>query len=113
MTADTQTVTIDLEPMAQPRLHDTLAVIHLGEQPMDVGDQIPIDIIEMGGDDRTEEQTAESGDRIDGQDQVPERHPASWCDGTRVPHLQLGQQHLVRLLVIDPRLDQRAEQIVQ
>ena len=45
-----------------------------------------------------EQQPAEAGRRGDGQVRAPERHPPRRRDGPRVEHLQLGQDHRLRLL---------------
>ena len=60
---------------------------------MDIGDKVVVDVVEMMRDDRTEQQSAETGSRVDRQDQFAERNTPRRGDRARVPHLQLGQQH--------------------
>jgi hypothetical protein len=65
-------MTVYLIPMLQPRLHDTLAATHLIEEPMHVGNELLVDVGEVGRDDGSEQQPAEPGCGIDWQDEVAE-----------------------------------------
>jgi hypothetical protein len=66
MDADCEAVTVDLISMQQPRLHHALAATDLVEQPMHVGDEIIVDVGEMGSDHGSEQQPTETGRRIHG-----------------------------------------------
>ena len=88
-----ETVAVDLEAVAQPRLHDADVAVDLVDQPVDVGDEVLGDVADVAGDDGTEQQPAEAGRRIDGEHEVAEREPPRRRQRPRVPHLQLGQQH--------------------
>ncbi len=67
---------VDLEAMAQPGLHDALAPLDLVDEPMEVGEQVRVEVVEVGGDDGAEQDAAEAGRRLDRQDAVAERDPA-------------------------------------
>ena len=88
-----QPVSIDLEPMAEPRLDDPVPGLHLVDQTVHVGDVIVVDTIEVLSDDRAEHQTAETWRRVDRQDHVSERDPSCWLNRTTVEDLQFGQEH--------------------
>ena len=86
-------VTVDLEPVSQARLHDPVAALDLVDQAVHVGKQLVVDAVDVIGDDGTEQQPAEAGRRVDGEDQVTERQaPGRYCRA-RVPDLELGEQH--------------------
>src|SRR5262245_52351729 len=70
MTAEGESVAIDLIAVAQPRLNDPVAAVDLQQETMHIRDEILIDLAEVMGDDRAEEQTTEPGGGIDRQDQV-------------------------------------------
>ena len=93
MHADREPVTVDLIPMLQPRLHDTLAATDLIEEAMHVGNEFVVDIGKMSSDYSAEQQPAEPGSRIDRQDKVAEGDASRRRDGARMPDFQLGQQH--------------------
>ena len=73
MHADGETMPIDLIAMQQARLDDPFAATDLIEQPMDIGDQILVDVGQMRGDHRAEQQPAETRRRIDRQHEMAER----------------------------------------
>ena len=88
-----QPVTVDLEPVAQPRLHDSLAALDLVDQPHHVGHQIGVDAGEVLGDDGAQQQPTEPGRRVDRQHQVAERDPTGRHRRPGVEDLELGEQH--------------------
>ena len=61
---------------------------------MDVGDEIVVDAIEMSGHHRPEQQSAETGRRIDRQHHVPKSDTARRLGRPGVVDLELGEQHL-------------------
>ena len=112
MTADGETVTVDLETMPQPRLDDALAALDLADQAVDVGDEIVVDAGQVGRHDRAEQQAAEARRRVDRQHHVPERDAARRHCGTGVPDLELSEQHRAVARSLgrsDVRPDDRAE----
>ena len=80
-----EAVAVDLEAVAQPRLDDPLPRLDLADQAMDVGNEVLVDLVDVGGDDGAEEQAAEAGRRVGGQDEVAEgdtrsrRQPRGGC----------------------------------
>lgn len=88
-----QAVTIDLEPVSQARPDDGAAAYHLVQQAGGVELVVTRHLTDVGGDHRSQEQPAEARQRVDRQDQVPERQAAGGRGGLGVPDLQLGQQH--------------------
>ena len=70
-----EAVAVDLEAVAQPRLHDALVPVDLVDQPVDVGDELVGDVADVAGDDGAEQQPAEAGRRVDGQHEVAEGEP--------------------------------------
>ena len=89
-----EAVAVDLVAVQQARLHDALAAADLVEQAVDVGDEVVVDVGQVLGDHRAEQQPAEAGQRIDREHEVTERDTPGRRDRAGVPHLQLGQQHL-------------------
>ena len=85
-------VAVGLEAMAQPRLHDPLVTLHLGEQPVHVGHELGIDLGRVGRDDRREEHAAEARCGLRRQHERAERDAARRREGPRVPHLELGER---------------------
>ena len=63
--ADGEPVAVDLVAMLQARLDDALAAADLVQQPVHVGDELVVDVGQVGGDDRAEQQAAETRRRID------------------------------------------------
>ena len=86
-------VTVDLEPVSQARLHDSVAALDLVDQAVHVGMQLVVDAVDVTGDDGSEQQATEAGRRVDGEDEVAERQAPGGDGGARVPHLELGEQH--------------------
>ncbi len=91
-------VTVDLEPVPQARLHDPVAALDLVDQAVHVGMQLVVDAVDVTGDDGAEQQPAEAGRRVDGEDEVAERQAPGGHGRARVPHLELGEQHASRVL---------------
>lgn len=88
-----ETMAVDLVAVAKTWLRDPSTPVDLIEQPMDIGDQVGIDLGEMCSHDGTEQEPAKSGRRIGGQHEVTQRDPTRGCRGARVPHLELSEQH--------------------
>ena len=86
-------VTVDLEPVSQARLHDSVAALDLVDQAVHIGMQLVVDAVDVTGDDGAEQQPTEAGRRVDGEDEVAERQAPGRDGGSRVPHLELGEQH--------------------
>ncbi len=107
MHTDGETVAVDLVAMQQPWLYDALAAADLIEQPVHIGDEVAGDVGEMCSDHRAQQQAPEARRRIDRQHQVSQRDATRRRDRTRVPDLQLGQQHGVGPLHV------RSQQVVQ
>jgi hypothetical protein len=93
MVALGQTVTIHLEPVTQPWLDDAIASFDRGQEPMDVGDELVLDSIEILSNDRSEQEATEARSGIDGKHQVPECQSTRRLSGAGVPDLDLGEQH--------------------
>ncbi len=86
-------VAVDLEPVTQARLHDSVAALDLVDQAVHVGMQLVVDAVDVTGDDGAEQQPTEAGRRVDGEDEVAERQAPGRHGRARVPHLELGEQH--------------------
>ncbi len=86
-------VAVDLEPVTQARLHDSVAALDLVDQAVHIGMQLVVDAVDVTGDDGAEQQPTEAGRRIDGEDEVAERQAPGRHGRARVPHLELGEQH--------------------
>ena len=93
MRAPSEPVPVDLVAVAEPGLHDPLAAVDLVDETMDVGHEVVVDLVEVGGDDGAEQQAAEAGRRVRREHEVAERDPPGRRHRPRVPHLQLSQQH--------------------
>ena len=92
VSADRKTMPIDLESVPQTGLNDACTSFDLGDQPVDVGDQVVVDPVEMRSDDRPEQQSAEARRWVDWQDEVPKRNAPRRHRRARVPHLELGKE---------------------
>ena len=86
-------MTVDLESVPEPRLHDAVATLDRAEQAVDVGDQIVVDAVQVLGHDRAEQQPAETGRRVDWQHEMAECETPRGLGRPRVPDLDLCQQH--------------------
>ena len=84
---------VDLEAVAQARLDDAHVPVDLVDQPVHVGDEVVRHVADVAGDDRSEQQPAEPGRRVDGQHEVAQRHAPRRRQRPGVPHLDLRQQH--------------------
>src|SRR4051794_36638344 len=88
-----ETDLVGLEPVPEPGLHDADAALDLGDQPVEVVPLLFLEVAHAGGHDACQEDRAEAGRRIGGQPELTEGEAPSWCNGPRVPDLQLGEQH--------------------
>ena len=88
-----QAVAVDLEAVAQPRLHDALVAVDLVDQAVDVGHQLDGDVADVAGDDGAEQQPAEPRRRVDRQHEVAEGEAPRRRERPGVPHLELGEEH--------------------
>ncbi len=93
MTADGETVPIDLEAVPQSGLDDAFAALDLADQAVDVGDEFVVDAGQVRRDDRAEQQPAEARRRVDRQHHVAEGDAARRHGGPGVPDLELSEQH--------------------
>ena len=93
MPTHAESVAIDLIAMTQTGLHDSLAPRNLPEETMHVGNEIGVDVTEVSSDNGTEQQASEAGRRLDREHEVAERDTSSGSVRSRMPHLELGQQH--------------------
>jgi hypothetical protein len=89
----TEAVPIHLEPVAQSRLEDAPSCFDLVDQPVDVGDEIVVDVRDVTGDHRAQEQPSESGRGVDRQYEVAERQPSRGSQRAGVPQFEFGEQH--------------------
>ena len=101
-------VPVDLEAVAQARLHDAVALLDLADEPGDVAEQVVVDTADVVGDHGTEQEPAEAGRRIDRQHQVAERDPPGRHRRPGVEDLQLGQQHGHDAIPATTRVSERA-----
>ena len=88
-------VAVDLEPVTQARLHDSVAALDLVDQAVHIGMQLVVDAMDVTGDDGAEQQPAETRRGVDGKDEVAERQAPGRHGRARVPQLELGEQHAV------------------
>ena len=79
MRASRQTMTINLESVAQARLHHTIAVLHLTQQAMQIGNEIGIDGGQMTSDDGAKQQTTKPGRGLYGQHKIAKGDTAGRC----------------------------------
>jgi len=86
-------VSIHLKSVSQTGLDDSLTPLHLFDESMCVGKQVVIDIPDVSGNDRPEQQTSESGSRICGENHVAERDPSRRSQWSRMPYLQFSEEH--------------------
>ena len=93
MGAKSEPVTIDLQAVAEPRLHDTSALTNLGDQPVDIGHLIIVETTEVRSDDGAKQQATEAGRWIDWQHHVSEGNAACRHGWSRVEDLQFGEEH--------------------
>ena len=93
MAADRQTVTIHLEAVAESRLDDAFAALDLADETVDVGHEVVVDVGQVGGDDRAEEQAAEARCRVDRKHHVAEGDTARRHRRAGVPDLEFSEQH--------------------
>ena len=93
VTAAGQADVVDLEPVAEPGLGDAPARFQVGDEAAQLGEQVGVEVPDVGGHDAPEQEPAEPGRRIGGERRAAERHPPRRCDGPAVPDLELGQQH--------------------
>jgi hypothetical protein len=91
--ADRQTVTIDLEAVAESWLDDALAALDLADQTVDVGHEVVGDVGQVGGDDRAQEEAAEARCRVDREHHVPEGDAPRRHRRAGVPDLEFSEQH--------------------
>ena len=84
---------VDLETVTQAGLHDVVAAIDLIDQTMDVRPQVVVCRVHMGGNDRSEQQPAESRSGVGRQHQMAERDAPRRREWATVPHLEFRQQH--------------------
>ena len=70
-----QPVTINLISMSQARLHDTIGALDLLQQTMHVWGEIFINLGDVRSNHRSEQNPADSGCGLDGQDEVAESQP--------------------------------------
>jgi hypothetical protein len=63
-------MSIDLVPMTQARLGDSFAALDLIDQAVGVGDQIIVDVDRVPGHHGRQQQSAESGCGISGQNEM-------------------------------------------
>ena len=87
-----------LEAVAEPRLRDAHALLELEGEAVQVVEEVGVELLDVAGDDAAQQQPAEAGRRGGREVRPPERHPAGRRDRPRVEHLQLGQDHRLRLL---------------
>jgi len=79
MGASRQAMAIDLESVTQARLHHTIAVLHLTQQTMQVGDKISIDGSQMTSDHGAKQQTTKPRCRLYGQHKIAKSDTAGRC----------------------------------
>ena len=73
MEASRQTMSVDLETMAQSRLRDALLATNLTDQSVEVGVKVFIHLGHVIRHDRRKQDSAETGRRVDRQDEIAER----------------------------------------
>ena len=93
VSAASETMSIDLIAVAETRLRHPSTMLHLGDETSDVEQIITTEPTGVLRDDRPKEDAAETGSRVDRENQVPEGHAAGWLDRARVEDLELGQHH--------------------
>jgi len=79
--------------MSQSRLNDSLSSLHLFDEAMSIGQQFVVDVADVSGNDRPEEETPESRSRIGRKNHVSERDPTRRGQWSRVPDLQFSEEH--------------------
>jgi hypothetical protein len=79
MRASRQTVAIDLKSVTQARLHDTIALLHLPNQTMQIGNEIGVDRGQMTSDDSAEQQPTKPRCRLYGQYKIAKSDTAGRC----------------------------------
>jgi hypothetical protein len=90
--------------MADAGLHDSLAVLELRHQHEECVEVIGVETVRADRDDSSEQQGAEPGRWVHGEDPVPERDAPSRRVNATVEHLELRQDHrLVKLLATASR----------
>lgn len=72
MEASRQTMSVDLKTMTQSRLRDALLATNLTDQSVEVGMKVLVHLGHVVGHDRREQDSAETGCRVDGQDEIAE-----------------------------------------
>ena len=87
-----------LEAVAEPRLRHAHALLELEGEAVQVVEEVGVELLDVAGDDAAQQQPAEAGRRGGRKVRPPERHPPGRRDRPRVEHLQLGQDHRLRLL---------------
>ena len=87
-----------LEAVAEPRLRHAHALLELEGEAVQVVEEVGVELLDVAGDDAAQQQPAEAGRRRGRKVGPSERHPPRRRDGPRVEHLQLGQDHRLRLL---------------
>nr|ABM53610.1 putative extracellular serine protease [uncultured bacterium CBNPD1 BAC clone 2089] len=93
MNTSRKSVTIDLEAVTKPRLHDSVTALDLEDEALNVGVEVVVDFVEMACDDRAQQHSPKTGRRIGWQNQVAKRNTPSGRDGPRVPDLEFCEQH--------------------
>jgi hypothetical protein len=87
-----KTLSVDLVPMHQARLHHSITTIHLQHQAMNVRHQFFFHLVKMRCNDPTQQQAAQSRSRIHREHQIAERQPSRRRLGTRVEDFHLGKK---------------------
>src|SRR5439155_13229141 len=101
MVAAGEPVTVELEPVTQPWLGDAPAGFEVGEEAVELLEEVLVELADVLGHDGTEQQTAEPGRRVEWQQLATERDASCRRDRAAVPDLELRQQHLRTL--VSPR----------
>jgi len=79
MRASRQAMAIDLKSVTQARLNHTIAVLHLTQQAMQIGNEVGIDGGQMTSDDSAKQQTTKPGRGLYGQHKIAKSDTAGRC----------------------------------
>ena len=84
-------VSIGLITMPQAWLHNALASLDLTNQSMYVRNHVFMNIANELRNNSAEQYSAQARCWVNGQHDVPQREPTSWCDWPRMPKLNFGK----------------------
>lgn len=92
MTTSRETLPIDLVTVPQPRLHNPVASVDLQNQAVNVGNDVLVDVGQVGRNDSPEEKTAETGGGFDGQHEMSKREASRRRVRARVEDFDFSEQ---------------------